>query len=69
MSGSVDATAILDVDWQTAQHYGQVRKKLEQKGRPIPENDIWIAALSFQYNLKLFARDQHFKEIEDIDLL
>ena len=65
----MDATAVLDVDWRTAQHYGQIRKKLEQKGRPVPENDIWIAALSLQYNLKLYARDQHFKEIEAIDLL
>ena len=65
----MDATAILDVDWRTAQHYGQIRKELEQKGRPVPENDIWIAALSFQYSLKLYARDQHFEEIEAIDLL
>ncbi|MDP9973761.1 type II toxin-antitoxin system VapC family toxin [Variovorax paradoxus] len=27
-----------------AQHYGQIRSALERKGRPIGNNDLWIAA-------------------------
>src|SRR6185369_3085652 len=33
---------ILGCDAGTAQHYGEIKFALQQKGRPIPENDIWI---------------------------
>jgi tRNA(fMet)-specific endonuclease VapC len=36
------------------------------KGRPIPENDIWIAALAHQYSLTLASNDAHFREIENL---
>lgn len=65
----IKATTLLDVDWHTAQCYGKVRRRLEEKGRPIPENDIWIAALALQHSLRLFARDQHFNEIKGLDVL
>jgi len=34
---------------------------------PIPENDIWIAALSFQHHIKLACRDKHFEHIDGLD--
>lgn len=37
-------TVACDVD--TARIYGQIKTSLRQKGRPIPENDIWIAAVA-----------------------
>jgi tRNA(fMet)-specific endonuclease VapC len=40
---------------------------MKKKGNPIPENDIWIAALAKQYSLKLLTRDRHFESIEVID--
>jgi tRNA(fMet)-specific endonuclease VapC len=36
---------VLRVDEVTAETYSHVRDELHRKGRPIPENDIWIAAL------------------------
>jgi tRNA(fMet)-specific endonuclease VapC len=39
---------------------------LRAKGRPIPENDIWIAAVAKQYDLALFTRDAHFAEVESL---
>jgi len=41
---------------------------LRKKGRPIPENDIWIAAIAFQHDLTLVSRDEHFEEVEDLKL-
>jgi tRNA(fMet)-specific endonuclease VapC len=38
-------------DTQTAQQYGQIKSELRAKGRPVPENDIWIAAVARQYQL------------------
>ena len=52
-------------DTGTSRHYGEIKNLLRAKGRPIPENDIWIAAIAKQHNLTLVSRDDHFKEIED----
>jgi predicted nucleic acid-binding protein len=37
-----------------------VRHELRRKGRAIPGNDLWIAALARQHALPLISRDQHF---------
>ncbi len=62
----VAESAVLVCDVETAQYYGEVKNKLRLKGRPLPENDIWIAALALQYNLTLVTRDTHFQEIKNL---
>ena len=57
-------TVVLQCDTQTADWYSQVKKTLRSKGRPIPENDIWIAATALQYGLILVTRDTHFQAVE-----
>jgi tRNA(fMet)-specific endonuclease VapC len=54
---------VLSCDEETARQYGIVRARLKKKGRPIPENDVWIAALSLQHNLTLITRDKHYAEV------
>jgi tRNA(fMet)-specific endonuclease VapC len=50
-------SAILGCDLTTAQWYGEIKNSLRAKGRPIPENDIWIAAVAKQYDLTpVYAR-------------
>ena len=39
---------------------------MRQKGRPIRNNDIWIAAIAMQYDLILVTRDSHFDEVESL---
>ena len=58
--------SILDCDAITGKHYGQIKKELKEKGNPIPENDIWIAALAKQHELELVSRDKHFEKIDDL---
>jgi tRNA(fMet)-specific endonuclease VapC len=53
-------SAVLGCDTETARRYGEVKNELRQKGKPIPENDIWIAAITIQHDLTLVARDAHF---------
>ncbi len=48
----------------TAQFYANVFNALKIKGKPIPTNDIWIAASSLQNGLALFTLNSHFTEIE-----
>lgn len=58
--------AILVCNDATARWYGRIMHQLQQKGRPIPQNDIWIAALAMQHNLVLLTRDQHFQHVDDL---
>lgn len=59
---------ILDQNITVAESYAEIRKYLQNKGQPIPENDIWIAATSHAYGLRLITRDQHFSKIEFLDV-
>jgi tRNA(fMet)-specific endonuclease VapC len=61
-------TVILNCDAETAKWYGDIKNRLRRKGQPIPENDIWIAALCFQHNLRLASRDAHFNAVEELDV-
>jgi len=62
-----EENVILSCDGETAKRYGQVKDKLGQKGRPIPENGVWIAALGLQHGLTIVSRDRHFEEVDDLN--
>jgi len=62
------ANTILACDAETARQYGKIKESLHAKGRPIPENDIWIAAIAFQHQLPLVTHDQHFCEIKGLSI-
>jgi tRNA(fMet)-specific endonuclease VapC len=64
----VASNTILNSDSTTAKYYGEVKNKLKIKGKPIPENDIWIASIAIQYDLTLVSRDKHLQEIENLSL-
>ena len=53
-------------DLETADYYALVVKRLKAKGRPIPTNDIWIAANAMKNGLALYSFDKHFEEIEGL---
>ena len=57
---------VLNCDAATAQLYGNIKDRLRSRGRPIPENDIWIAAVALQHGLPLATRDDHFKEVDGL---
>jgi tRNA(fMet)-specific endonuclease VapC len=59
---------VLSCDADTAYWYGRVRYIMQRKGRPIPDNDLWIAAIAFQHSLTLVTRDAHFKEINGLSV-
>lgn len=62
----ITISTILSCDETTSDHYGQVKQRLKVKGRPIPENDIWIAATALQYGLTVVTRDIHFSEVDGL---
>ena len=54
------AVSVLDIDEETTHSYAAIGLELKKKGKPIPANDLWIAALCRQYSLPLLSRDRHF---------
>jgi predicted nucleic acid-binding protein len=62
----IEASVVLDVDTGTAEHYAALRESLRRRGRPIPSNDAWIAALALQHALPLLSRDAHFDEVAGV---
>jgi predicted nucleic acid-binding protein len=46
-----------------------VRHELKKKGTPIPENDIWIAALCLEQDVPLLSNDGHFKNIPGLEVV
>lgn len=58
------ASNVLPVDAGVARLYGKVRDGLRRIGRPIPENDLWIAATTLRHGLVLVTRDSHFEHVE-----
>ena len=63
------AVVILSPSVTTAEHYGLIRARLAQAGTPIPENDIWIAALAVEHQLPLVTRYSHFNRIAALQVL
>ena len=61
-------SAVLHCDSATAKHYGQIKRQLKVKGNPIPENDIWIAAVAVQFTLTLITRDAHFNAVDTLNV-
>jgi len=57
---------VLIPDEQSTFFYADLYAYLRKKGRPIPTNDLWIAALTVQHNLVLFDRDSDFDAIPQL---
>ena len=51
---------VLYPDNQTSFHFASLYRQLREQGTPIPDHDVWIAALALQHNLTLYSRDGHF---------
>ena len=61
-----DEVSILYPDEQTTHFYANLYAYLRKKGKPIPTNDLWIAALVVQYNLTLYDRDSDFDNLPQL---
>jgi predicted nucleic acid-binding protein len=53
----------LDVDHEAAQIYAEIVLALRASGRPIPTNDIWIAAVAAREGVHVATYDAHFTSI------
>jgi predicted nucleic acid-binding protein len=60
LTGLLDDCLVLEINEPTTHHYAAITLELKKKGKPIPTNDLWIAALCRQHSLPLLSRDRHF---------
>jgi len=61
-------SVVLSCNAETARWYGEIKNALRLKGRPIPENDLWIAAIALEHDLVVATRDAHFGEIDNLNV-
>ncbi len=60
---------VLLLDTMAAEHYAEIRLTLKQKGRPVFENDMWIAAICRAQAVALLTFDRHFAEVPGLRVL
>ena len=64
----LESCIVVYTDAITSDNYAVIKTALLNRGKPIPENDIWIAATALQYKIPLYTFDRHFEEVEGITL-
>jgi tRNA(fMet)-specific endonuclease VapC len=57
---------LLTVTLDTADRFARIAESLKTKGKPIPSNDIWIAAHAMETGSCLISRDLHFANIDGL---
>ena len=60
---------VAKVSEATTSIYAELVAELKRKGKPIPTNDIWIAAITLEQRARLLTLDVHFSNIEGLTLL
>jgi len=60
LAGLLNDCMVLDINEPTTYNYAEITLELKRIGKPIPTNDVWIAALCRQHSLPLLSRDRHF---------
>ena len=54
---------------EVSSEYAKVFRHLQERGTPIPQNDIWIAATALVRHAPLCTLDDHFKNVETLELI
>ena len=63
---SRDTVTVLFAGRETTEQYARLFVQLKRAGTPIPDNDLWIAALAMEHDLALVMRDRHFDKVPQL---
>jgi predicted nucleic acid-binding protein len=58
----------IELDKETAAFYAKIYWDLKKKGKPIPSNDMWVAASVMRHGFALFTFDEHFNYVENLEV-
>lgn len=59
-------TVCVPITDATADWYAEIKRIMRKKGRPIPINDVWIAASCMEHGARLLSLDAHFADIDGL---
>ena len=62
------SVTVLEASRETAEVFGAVKDSLRKKGKPIPLNDLWIAAQTLETGSVLVTYDAHFQFVPGLRL-
>ena len=65
----LDTFEVLPLTRATAEHAALVKADLRTRGRPIPENDLWIAAVALEYSLSVATRNEYIRSVSDLSVV
>jgi tRNA(fMet)-specific endonuclease VapC len=57
---------VVTLTFATAERFGEIFTSLRRRGKPIPTNDIWIAAQAIEHESDLLSSDSHFQFVETL---
>ena len=63
---SAESVTVIDVSATTADWYSRIAAASRAKGRPIPTNDMWIAAHAMETGAELISADHHFEQVDGL---
>ena len=62
----IESCVVVPLGQATATLYAQTRLALKRKGRPMPMNDIWIAAQCIKHGWTLVTDDSDFDRVDGL---
>ena len=60
---------VIQIHESVAACYARICLDLKRRGNPIPENDIWIAAVCLDLEVPLLSQDDHFKLVPGLNVI
>jgi len=61
-----ETVGVLFATRETTEQYARLFVQLKRAGTPVPDNDLWIAALVLEHDLTLITRDGHFERVPQL---
>ena len=59
---------VVPISRETAEIFAEIKSDLSRRGKPIPINDIWIAAQTIETGSVLMTYDRHFQHVTGLRL-
>lgn len=59
-------TVMVPITDATAEWFAEIKRSLRRRGKPIPINDVWIAASCLEHGARLLSFDSHFEDVDGL---
>ena len=70
MKARLRSMTIVPYDWAVCQTYGELKARLQEAGKSVADNDLWIAACAVRHSIPLVSNNRaHFEGIPGLFLI